>query len=75
MRYYICHLKPSDLISLYASGFTEILEQLSVKEWTQIYQNDYNLMISVGDFHSLAVTGDGQIVAWGNSSHGQCSLT
>ena len=40
LKYYICGLKPSDLIHLYANGFSHILEALSWQEWRQIYQND-----------------------------------
>ena len=111
LKYYICNLKPSDLILLYASGFTHILEALSWQEWTQIYRNDHRLIregssgnlvlksselscnsyygnkdsipalpeglhyvsFSSGEYHSLAITSDGQIVAWGDDEYGQCT--
>ena len=76
LRYYICNLTASDLIKLYVSGLEElvnILEQLSAQEWLKIYRTDHK-MKSAGGNHSLAITSNGNIVAWGSNHHGQSSI-
>ena len=71
LKYYICQLKPSDLIPLYAhSETTKILKQLSAQEWSQIYQNDHHMMLSVGKYHNLVIR-DGKIISWGNDYYGR----
>jgi len=69
LKYYICDLTPSDLISLYTHPFfIEILEQLSLKEWLQIYSNDKQMIISAGGYHSLIIKTNGKTVTWDDFS-------
>jgi len=74
LRYYICDLTPSDLISLYAHPcLVEILEQLNYKEWVKIYRNNPKMIVVGKHYHHLALKTDGQIVAWGDDHFGQCT--